>query len=262
MIQHICLDDVLSGKFECNTNNHWIEPPNDYKEILEKTNTRHWIDSFHDNYQTITLHEYDLQWMSQAFKIGTITKRFPNMYKDQLQTKHQPLSQKYFVRTETASLKYGIHGVGPYTNLTDIIESMVTTTISHRCFNPNDKMCKIYLIPWIDNVDDDKEFRIFVHNKTITAISQQHVYIKNTWLPHINISTIIQKILSFFEKDVKHKIDLDHYVIDLAFIQDTIIFIEANSFGQKYASGSALFHWIHDHDLLYNEKGTITLRYC
>lgn len=35
--------------------------------------------------------------------------------------------------------------------------------------------------------------------------------------------------------------------------------IEINSFGKEYASGSALFHWITDYDILYGKKQNIFL---
>jgi hypothetical protein len=53
-----------------------------------------------------------------------------------------------------------------------------------------------------------------------------------------------------------------NYVMDLALVgeDETPYFIEPNSFGKYYAAGSALYHWIYDHDKLH-ETDTIELRY-
>jgi hypothetical protein len=38
-------------------------------------------------------------------------------------------------------------------------------------------------------------------------------------------------------------------------------FIEVNPFGSEYSSGSALFHWIQDHEILYENGENVTVRY-
>ena len=50
--------------------------------------------------------------------------------------------------------------------------------------------------------------------------------------------------------------------MDLVLVGDDEVpyFIEANSFGKLYASGSALYHWIYDHDTLH-ESDVIEFRY-
>ena len=53
---------------------------------------------------------------------------------------------------------------------------------------------------------------------------------------------------------------MDSYVMDLALVGDTPYFIEPNPFGKDYASGSALFHWIIDHDVLH-DANAIEFRY-
>ena len=64
-------------------------------------------------------------------------------------------------------------------------------------------------------------------------------------------------ILNNFEGEIKKKIvHIDSYVMDFAILNDgSPYFIELNSFGKQYASGSALFEWITDYDVLYGLKG-------
>ena len=48
---------------------------------------------------------------------------------------------------------------------------------------------------------------------------------------------------------------IDSYVMDFAILNDdSPYFIELNTFGKEYASGSALFDWITDYDILYGLK--------
>ena len=283
LVKKFYLDHVFAqNKILFNTNNHHFEEkipaPKDYNEVLDKGNTCNWIDKFHDNnYYKLILDSEDLKWMSNAlFKIGIITRRFSELYQDELiETakkyayffENLPKNDKgWFVRSDSVSLKEGIHGVGPYKNITQVIESIVTTSPNHCCFTENDTSCSLYFLPFID-IDSEKEFRIFVHNNQITALSDQHLYTINEHWNTKNdndISIVVYKIIEYFENNIKDKMKyMENYVMDLALIgeEETPYFIEPNSFGKYYAAGSALFHWIYDHDALYGESDSIEFRY-
>ena len=257
-IKRLQLDHVLSqDKILFNTNNHWEndEPPKDYKDELE----------------SICL-KYDAQWRE--------INEVPN-------TKYNGENFKgWFVRSDRVSLKEGQHGVGPYkdfniwienpnidkknsTNVSgfkNIIESATSCSPGHTFFEADDSECTIYLFPWL-NLNPYKEFRIFVYENEITAISDQHLYKVNEYFNTLSdeeIKTVIYKILDYFEENIKHKLSyLGNYTMDLGFIQDTDTpyFIEPNSFGQLYAADSALFSWIYDTDVLHDST-TIEFRYC
>jgi hypothetical protein len=256
-------------KLEFNTSNHWNGyRPIDYDEKIVQTNTKNWVHKFHDDYTVLTLDKEDLKWMFDAFKIGRITGMFPKAFSEDLEMtlkKHKNIYGKFFVRTEKSSMKYGVYGTGPYTSLEYIIESMVTTKNTHRCFNDGDEFCNIYLMRWLVDLDPENEFRIFVHKNQITAISQQNIYSSNNWLKNKSkdfIFSLIIRIRKFFRSNISQKMKyLENYVMDLAIIRDSFYFIEPNSFGREYASGSALFHWIDDEDILLNTKGSIEFRY-
>ena len=277
LIETVSLDYVTSqdGK-KINSNNHWINgiKPLDYDSQITKFDTKNWIDYFHTNYNKIVLDKEDLSWMFDAFLIGRHTQLFSEIYKEDLDNlieKYKNITsqifdgRKFFVRTDKVSLKYGYYKEGPYTNLNDIIVSMVTTIDAHKCFHQNDQDCCIYLLPWIETMHPEKEFRIFVYNNSITAISQQHIYDTNNWLQNKNnteIEEIICKILSYFTNNIIKFSDYPHYVIDLALIDndEKPYFIEPNVFGKEYASGSSLFHWIDDYNTLYG-LNKIVFRY-
>jgi hypothetical protein len=117
---------------------------------------------------------------------------------------------------------------------------------------------------WID-IDPDLEFRVFVYNNHITALSSQHLYSVNGTLSRLSdeqIRPIIVRVLKYFEEVVKSRMEyMKDYTMDLAFTRDgEPYFIEPNSFGKYYAAGSALYHWIYDHDTLH-EDDTIEVRF-
>jgi hypothetical protein len=248
--------------------------PDDYKEKGKLTSTNKWIDIFHkDNYQTLTLDKADINWMKQClFKIGIIKRAFSHIYDDELeatcvkyegQTPIPPAdSPGWFIRSERVSLKEGQHGVGPYNSLKEIIESIVSAGMGHTCINVEDEECKLYFMKW-QEIHPDKEFRIFVHNNEITAISTQHYPVFNHWLVSLNeqgrIPELVKKILDHFEAVIKPALSyLVDYTFDLAMIgadnQEVPYFIEPNGFGADYPAGSALFHWYYDIDTLHDSS--------
>lgn len=272
IITRLQSDHVISNiKSLYNVCNLWKdEPPEDYDSRLEKSFTQNWIDKFCDFIPIIHVNKTDLCWMSQAQDIGMITGKFPRLFKEELletcnKYKTQFVQGNWFVRTNRTSLKDGQHGIGPYSDLKSILESMVTSRKTHLCFHKEDQLCPIYLIPWTQ-IEDDKEFRLFVHNNKITAISTQHYYTPNKWLSGMSdsqINLLVQKINTYFQDCIKSRLEYigGQYTIDLAIISDMCYFIEPNGFGAAYSAGSALFHWIND-SVLYNTDDVVEIRFC
>jgi len=277
LIRPISLDDVLAKDKICyNTNNHWTDNirPVNYDSVIAKTNTHNWINHFRSYKKIIINTKQDLYWMKQAYEIGSKTKRFPHSYDDELQDminkyKHYDNifdGTEYFVRSENVSLKEGIHGVGPYKDFKSIIESIVTCRLGHSPLYEDTTEITLYLCEFKKNLNQNREFRVFVKENKITAISQQSLYDVNDILESLNdieknnlICKWIDIIKSYYETDIKQKIThIDSYVIDFAILDDdTPYFIELNSFGKQYASGSALFGWIQDYNILYGLCGDV-----
>jgi len=218
--------------------------------------------------------------MKEAYRSGSYTGLFPVMFdeeKTDMIIRYAHLNKyfdgsPYFVRCNSVSLKYGQHGVGPYTTFAEVIESLVTCTPTHTPLDNTGKgtaPLTVFLMPWL-TLDTFKEYRIFVYRNRITAISQQRLSEVNEFLEKYTeeervriINDHVHIIHETFEKTIKPKITHAHsYCIDAVLLQnDTLYFIEMNSFGKEYAAGSALFHWIHDEELLYSDKNTIYFRY-
>jgi len=277
IIKLISIDDVLKyDRVKFNTNNHWdnnIRPEN-YDDVISQTHTDKWINQFKDYKKIIIDTKQDLYWMKQAYEIGSKTKRFPHMYDDELEDmikKYKHLDNifngtEYFIRTNNVSLKEGVHGVGPYTDFKSIIESIVTCRLGHSPLKEETTSITLYLTKFQKNLNRTREFRVFVNKNKITAISQQSLYDINDIIEPLSekekndlINKWINIINTYFYSDVVKKIThIDSYVMDFAILDDeSPFFIELNSFGKEYASGSALFSWIDDYNILYGLCGDV-----
>ena len=284
IIEQIDLEKVhYYKKDKFNSNNHWkYGKPDNYEEVLEKTETKYWINNFHKYYIVINIDSYDLEWMKKAIYLSQITQKISKIHKEEIKAALKKYSngleflfnqdKKWFIRSETVSLKNGIHKEGPYTTMKQIIESLVTCKLGHSPVESYTKELKLYLIPWREDLEYHSEFRVFVCQKNITAISQQHLYTSNDILKALDkekreekINKWITIINNYFETTIKDKITtLDSYVIDIDITKDEKpYFIEINCFGKEYPSGSALFHWLIDDNKLNGRvKNTIFFRYA
>ncbi|CUI14659.1 D123 domain-containing protein, putative [Bodo saltans] len=267
----------------------------DYAAKLEQCRTEHWVDEFHSHYRVINIPRHHLQWMKTASVVACqkagVSPAFVEDIEDAVQTigtgntfsscvRELP-ETGYFVRTSTVSLKDGVHGVGPYYGLKEILESTVTARMGHQGVDGATSSLKYFLFPWISNLHRHREFRVFVCKKRVTAISQQSLYDPNTILSTLkdprDVATVIQnwcrRLLPYINNVVIPKITwMDEFVMDIVLLgpipsatsttsADVVdltnpeklvpYFIETNPFGFAYSSGSSLFHWVNDYAELY-----------
>ena len=265
-----------------NTSNHWRysesgQRPADYDDVAEATSARHWITALKSECQRFTMAPADVTALLEFQTVNHLRDGLSQACLDDIndlaaQRRFQPLREalgrgEYFVRSDYASLKYGKHGNKVYRSLTEVFVSMVTSKRSHSPLGRSGQgsTLSLYLIPWV-NINPDLEFRVFVHQKNMTAISQQCIYQKNEYLPGRNIPDIVQKISTYFRDHIRDQIDTpDSYVMDMALVGDsasTVYFIELNPFGKDYTSGAGAFSWVADADKLCPQApGTIYFRY-
>lgn len=246
------------------------EQPLDYNEKLKEISTCNWVSSFHKDFITLVLTDNEVNWLRKAFETGHITGRFPRFYEDYKEDLIKRFSylnplfekNKYFVRTNTTSCKYGVHGIGPYNDLDSIIESLVT---SPRKRKPFVSPVKIYLLEW-KTINPNLEFRVFVYKKNITAISQYHHWKENKDLQEMKpeeINNIAEKIIEHYSSTVKDAIKIDSYVYDVAYMGPTTdpYFIELGTFGKGYISRAAMFDWVKDDAILKGDGSDVPFRY-
>jgi hypothetical protein len=273
----IAVDDViLFDKERYNTNNHWEEGlgrPADYEQKLEENNTRLWIDHF-KSYEKIEISLTGSEsWLIQAFEIGRHTGKFPESYAEERDELVAKLSsqfhfdgKEYFIRTENVSLKCGQHGAGPYTAMAPVIESLVSCVTGHTpiCLDSRGSIT-LYFIPWV-HIDPKREYRVFICEGRMTAISQQHCY--TVYEDDFDRVADVQLIHRYFVDSIRPVIAHSSYSIDIAVLEEEgdsgpptasrVYFIEINCFGKEYAAGSSLFGWLQDEDILYGRRSGVT----
>lgn len=257
------LSDIkLFGDSKYNSNNHGNVRPEDYLHVLSQSYTEKWINLFKPEYKKITIdNPHYIHLLKLADDIEKKTGKIPYIFMEDIkpllkELEHHFDGTNYFVRVNNVSLKYGLHGTGPYTNIKDIIESSITCMNGHSPIYPNVTKLDIYLLPWV-NIEKVNEFRVFVFNNRITAISQQNLYL--TLYDDLSIEKIhenLQLIVDYFTQEIVGKITwISSYNYDFAIVDGKPYFIEMGCFGKEYAAGSALFHWVLDEDILYGKNG-------
>ena len=276
----------------CNTNNHRIEnkEPNyhllkdiddkTYANLVSQTNKNIWVKNFPDppNSIIINLTMNQCKILLEASKIGIITNRRSTIHKEELDEiehhihNHLPINfAKSFIRLNEASPKDGKYGCGPLLSAKEILISLTTSLRAYRSFRSAIELVHpetLYIIPWNDNWDETLEFRVFIHNKRLTCLSQ-YIWSKDLGWNYDTISNISPSIISFCNNDVIPKVQIDSFVVDIIIVPDnndnskySIQVIELNSFGAELASGSALFHWLNDYDIMYgSHSNLIYVRY-
>jgi hypothetical protein len=275
IIKPIKLDDILLyDKSKFNSNNHWIESkrPVDYDLVLSLSNTSKWINIFKPNNIQIKIkNEIWIKWLKQANEISRQTGIFTELYRDEIDNISIELDKLYpnlfsnigyFVRINNVSLKYGQYKEGPYYSFKQILESIVSCISTHTPIYSDTTELTIYLLDWVV-IKPKNEFRVFVFENKITAISQQNLYSKlfdedktnNNF--ELELKQKLDIIVNYFYSTMINKINwINSYTFDFAIINSQPYLIELNSFGKEYAAGSALFHWILDENVLYNRFET------
>ena len=223
IITPVSLDDVhTNNKVRYNTNNNWGEEgkPEDYDGVLDRYRTETWVHNFHEVTESriLTILEVDLRWMREAEKIGMITNEFSKIYEEDLDDFCNKIEQErpdfiselnkggWFVRTNRVSLKNGVHGTGPYSSLRNIVESMVTGVSGHTGIGNAIGKIDLFLLPFLPNLDLSREFRVFVKERKITAISIQSLYCSNEWIEgmdELERRELVRRIVEFFETEIK-----------------------------------------------------------
>jgi len=146
-----------------------------------------------------------------------------------------------------------------YLKITSGAQAVKLLTISTRVspdlnraldFGPKLFKAKIILREWDDYVPDhpEMEFRGFVRNNTLNALSQYFSFVRFPYLVK-NKELVQKRILDFFES-VKGLIPHESYVIDFLVMKDKVMIIEFNPF--HIGAGACLFSWSTDRDIIMN----------
>ena len=264
----------------------------EYSWLVSLTNKSFWIKYFPDPCETIVIPlpiKY-AKYIYEASIIGYIKGNRSHIFDDELEFVENyidtflPKNKNWFARLDSASPKDGKYGAGPLSTSNEIVTALATSMRVNKSLenaikkNSNGSQIEIcdvplYLLPWRNDWNENLEFRVFVHNKKVTSISQ-YVWHKDVGFTEDIMKVLTPKILDFCEY-VINKFPLFDFVVDIIVVlQDNIEIcgidqntnlnvelVEFNSFGAELASGSALFHWLNDYNLLYGYTDNVYVRY-
>ncbi|GFO13449.1 cell division cycle protein 123 homolog [Plakobranchus ocellatus] len=124
-----------------------------------------------------------------------------------------------------------------------------------------DRFRENWVIRQFVDIDVDMEFRGFVHQKRLTALSQYNYLIFSQRLAD-NRDFYLHSITEFFEVKIKPKLArfVNDYIIDFAMCEagTKVWVIEINPF--LTTTDSALFSWEHERDILEGAKAEVVFR--
>eukprot|EP01080_Neovahlkampfia_damariscottae_P009836 gene9836-2159_t len=204
--------------------------------------------------------------MFDGYRIGAC-ERFKNIFKSKMrENKHSYESIEYknelylsFASSLTQALKV-INGNEAMDLLLNS-ERVFTDLRSAIDFSENFDV-NIIIREWNDSLRYDLEFRCFVYQNQLNAISQ---YDFNFFSKELLMKSekIKQNISNYFNKNIQNKLGkLENYVIDFGMSSnfDDIFVIELNPFNNEESkgTGSSLFNWNDDDKILKN--GPLTIR--
>lgn len=175
------------------------------------------------------------------------------------------ISCSCFIRTDAYSPKDLLYKeIVDTLEVTDAITALKLITQSERCSSKlfgDDKVISRYIVvrEYV-NYDINNEFRCFVCNWRLTAISQSG-FEYNPVL-HSKKNTIYQSIIKFWDKfsricpysECTMDIVYNDKWIDNTLNNSGVIIIEFNSFGEHMNASSGLYDWTKDHSILTRSK--------
>ena len=116
---------------------------------------------------------------------------------------------------------------------------------------------QIVLREFNNNLNYDDEFRAFIYNNKLTAISQYDHY--GMYNHVIKEKDIIEKAINdFWLNKVKNRIKFSDYVIDFGYVNGNVILIELSPFLQ--CTGASCYRWFLHMDELKNGNGKLKVK--
>ncbi len=163
---------------------------------------------------------------------------------------------QYFIRLSSTSGK-NEKSLVPFSNASDIISHISSLKLFIDQEYNREKESYLILIPWNNDIDDRYEFRIFVVDGKLTAVSQQNA----RKLYHYSSEEI--DIIEYALNNISFNVPYTTYVGDVYINIETHTchLIELNPYGAHSGAGAALFNWIDDYDILHGLSDSPEFRY-
>jgi len=111
--------------------------------------------------------------------------------------------------------------------------------------------------------DEDLDFRVFIYNRKVTAITQYKWNSIIEKLQNASLCVSIRaRIIDFWDSFVHLFPQYPQVVMDVHLSSDLkdVLIIEFNTFGLHQRCGGGLFSWLNDYEILYNVRDYTELR--
>ena len=145
-----------------------------------------------------------------------------------------------FARMSHKSVKDGFNKLIPLKSVSDVLDSLTSSAKLLQTFvDPNQILV---IMSWVD-IQPEKEYRVFVINNRIAAISQQNCY-SNFERGNGEVENDVKMILKYYSrvKDEFYKIGYESATLDIYIGGNEARLIEINPPTLWCASGSSLFN--------------------
>ncbi|ORY71657.1 uncharacterized protein BCR38DRAFT_470566 [Pseudomassariella vexata] len=145
--------------------------------------------------------------------------------------------------------------------LIKIISSKRTVQALLRLLSaPDETDNKIYLFPYHAELDKLSEWRCYIHGNKVAAISQSRFYQPNyPDIPDDTLRRLVQQVKALWD-DIGPTFSFNSCVLDVYAEVRKLDFktrlIEINPWGSHLGSGSLLFHWLDDAELLQPQESS------
>jgi hypothetical protein len=281
---------LATTKGYCNTNNHlpheveeFGEEPIDeigYWTEYQKTVFETWfplkqkLSTTKTQLDQVALNKQHLQNILEISKSSILTGRLPRLFEDEcneivelIKTQisfHQP----YFVKTKSASMKDGLHGTGPFMDAKQVLEAICTSKKLQNIIKKELQFhglikFPLYFVPWNPSIKEENEFRCFVNQWKVTAISQ-YVWSKNLgWSNRKDELVVIAEqtvdLLEKLKQSGGEQTLPSNFIMDVYF-DGCVELLELNCYGAQMAGGSCCFHWLRDYHLLHGNGKCIEFK--
>jgi len=207
----------------------------------------------------IKLTDSQREEMKEMCHIGVVTNRKPNFERydsihllfDQMQKildDHKDTG--LFVKTSYQSAKHE-YKLFPAFTIMNIFENII---YSKEIWSSIDKASCIILKPWNNNISKDTEFRVFVENKRIIAISQQAWGVSLSQVPYLE--HLIEQL-----DDIIKDIPYNDAVLDINYTSNGVLtLIEINPGCRFHGAGSSLYTWQEIEDVKRDQMNKIPIK--
>lgn len=229
--------------------------------IRDATNLHIWYDDYEEHTFKTVFYRFTPEEMDELKNdlrydieyVGEVHKRLQEFMLTYLEPEMNGLCNKeitkYFVKLTSMSnhsnKSYTVHNTNQI--LIDLVKGDRTFFELERGINT---LC---FREYSDADFEKNEFRCFVYNGKLTAISQ---YINNVNVKHNKVK--IAKKIGKFIKNLG--IGYPDCTIDVLFEKNKCTIVEINSFGKDMGVGPCCYNWEIDHEILYSNGEEVVVR--